>query len=119
MTEDNPAGLQSAGGSLGLSSPLSRRRPWSPPAAATTARGPAAHPAVFEHAEEKQLELGAALLGPKNDKSINQAGYMGIQAADEELDNLTVTAVLDNQATLRSRRTRSRRSPRTTTSSTC
>jgi basic membrane protein A len=47
----------------------------------------------------KSLKLGAALLGPKNDKSINQAGFLGIQAADKELDNLKVSAVLDNQAT--------------------
>jgi basic membrane protein A and related proteins len=48
---------------------------------------------------QKDLKLGAALLGPKNDKSINQAGFLGIQAADKALDNVKVSAVLDNQAT--------------------
>lgn len=44
-------------------------------------------------------KLGAALLGPKNDQSINQAGYMGILQAVHSNPGLKLTAVLDNQAT--------------------
>jgi basic membrane protein A len=50
-------------------------------------------------AASKEAKLGAALLGPKNDQSINQAGYLGIQAAVKANPNIKLTAVLDNQAT--------------------
>ncbi len=53
-----------------------------------------------EGAEKESFDLGAALLGPKNDGSINQAAFMGLEAADKEMTNLTVTSVLDNQSTL-------------------
>jgi basic membrane protein A len=43
-------------------------------------------------------KLGAAFIGPKNDQSINQAGYLGVQAAVKALPNLKLTAVLDNQS---------------------
>jgi basic membrane protein A len=47
----------------------------------------------------KSVKLGAAFLGPKNDQSINQAGYMGVQAAVQANPNIKLSAVLDNQAT--------------------
>lgn len=44
-------------------------------------------------------KLGVALLGPKNDQSINQAAYDGVVAAVHANPGLKLTAVLDNQAT--------------------
>ena len=44
-------------------------------------------------------KLGAAFIGPKNDQSINQAAYIGLQAAMKDLPNVKLTAVLDNQST--------------------
>jgi basic membrane protein A len=44
-------------------------------------------------------KLGAAFLGPKNDQSINQAGYQGLLQAVQANPGLKLTAVLDNQAT--------------------
>jgi basic membrane protein A len=52
-----------------------------------------------EEASQEQLTLGGALLGPKNDNSVNQAAYMGMVAADKALPNLKLTAVLENQTT--------------------
>ncbi len=44
-------------------------------------------------------KLGTAFLGPKNDQSINQAGYDGVLQAVQSNPGLKLTAVLDNQAT--------------------
>ena len=48
----------------------------------------------------KTLKIGAALIGPKNDKSFNQAAYMGIQlAVKQNPGKLTLASVLENRAT--------------------
>jgi basic membrane lipoprotein Med (substrate-binding protein (PBP1-ABC) superfamily) len=48
----------------------------------------------------KTLKIGAALVGPKNDTSFNQAAYMGIQRAiNESHGQLQLTSVLENLAT--------------------
>lgn len=48
----------------------------------------------------KPLKIGAALVGPKNDKSFNQAAYMGIQrAVKESHGQLQLTSVLENLTT--------------------
>jgi basic membrane protein A len=86
-----------------------KRRAWGAVAAGVLAAGVIAgcggddeggsSAASGDSAAKEEMKLGAALLGPKNDGSINEAGYMGLQAADEALPNVTLTAVLDNQAT--------------------
>jgi basic membrane protein A len=49
---------------------------------------------------EKVLKVGAALIGPKNDASFNQAAYEGIvQAVDTYPKQLKLTSVLENRAT--------------------
>jgi basic membrane protein A len=50
-----------------------------------------------------EIKIGAALIGPKNDKSFNQAAYMGIQAAEKENPNLKLTSTLENRETDQSR----------------
>jgi len=47
----------------------------------------------------KQVKLGAALIGPKNDKSFNEAAYNGILAAEKSNPQLKLTATLENKAT--------------------
>jgi basic membrane protein A len=47
----------------------------------------------------KQVKVGAALIGPKNDKSFNQAAYLGILAAEKQDPNLKLTSTLENKAT--------------------
>jgi basic membrane protein A len=47
----------------------------------------------------KEIKIGAALIGPKNDKSFNQAAYEGIIAAQKQDPNLKLTATLENKAT--------------------
>ncbi len=47
----------------------------------------------------KTIKIGAALIGPKNDKSFNQAAYEGILAAEKANPNLKLTATLENKAT--------------------
>jgi basic membrane protein A len=47
----------------------------------------------------KEVKIGAALIGPKNDKSFNQAAYEGILAAEKQHPNLKLTATLENKAT--------------------
>jgi basic membrane protein A len=52
----------------------------------------------------KTLKIGAALIGPKNDKSFSQAGYDGIRlAVKQNVGKLKLTSVLENQATDRQR----------------
>jgi len=46
--------------------------------------------------------MGAALFGPKNDKSFNQAAYDGMVAATKQHPNLKLTAVLENRNTAQS-----------------
>ena len=60
---------------------------------------PASGGAEAEEAQQEEVTLGAALLGPKNDGSINEAAFMGLEAADEAMPELTISAVLDNQDT--------------------
>jgi basic membrane protein A and related proteins len=45
------------------------------------------------------IKMGAALIGPKNDKSFNQAAYEGILAAEKNNPQLKLTATLENKAT--------------------
>jgi basic membrane protein A len=47
----------------------------------------------------KQVKVGAALIGPKNDKSFNQAAYQGIVAAEKQDPNIKLTSTLENKAT--------------------
>jgi basic membrane protein A len=47
----------------------------------------------------KEIKMGAALIGPKNDKSFNQAAYEGMQAAIKKNPGLTLTATLENRNT--------------------
>src|SRR5205814_1051247 len=45
----------------------------------------------------KTIKIGAALLGPKNDKSFDQANYEGIQlAVKQNPGKLKLTSVLEN-----------------------
>lgn len=46
-----------------------------------------------------EIKIGAALIGPKNDKSFNQAAYMGIQLAEKANPNLKLTSILENRET--------------------
>jgi basic membrane protein A len=47
----------------------------------------------------KQVKVGAALIGPKNDKSFNQAAYQGILAAEKQDPNIKLTSTLENKET--------------------
>src|SRR5262249_30302640 len=47
----------------------------------------------------KQVKVGAALIGPKNDGSFNHAAYGGIQAAEDANPNLKLTSTLENKTT--------------------
>ena len=47
----------------------------------------------------KTVKLGAALIGPKNDKSFNQAAYEGILAAEKANPGLKLTSTLENKGT--------------------
>jgi basic membrane protein A len=47
----------------------------------------------------KTIKVGASLIGPKNDKSFNQAAYEGILAAEKANPNLKLTSTLENKAT--------------------
>ena len=47
----------------------------------------------------KEIKLGAALIGPKNDKSFNQAAYEGILAAQQVDPNVKLTSTLENKGT--------------------
>jgi basic membrane protein A len=47
----------------------------------------------------KQVKIGAALIGPKNDGSFNQAAYAGIVKAEKENPNLQLTSTLENKTT--------------------
>lgn len=46
----------------------------------------------------KTIKLGAALIGPKNDKAFNQSAYEGMLKATKSNPNLKLTAVLENRA---------------------
>lgn len=46
----------------------------------------------------KTIKIGAALIGPKNDKSFNQAAYEGILAAEKKTPRLKLTSTLENKA---------------------
>jgi len=46
-----------------------------------------------------EIKVGVALIGPKNDKSFNQAAYEGVQAAIKEDPNLKLTSTLENRET--------------------
>jgi len=46
-----------------------------------------------------KIKVGAALIGPKNDKSFDQAAYEGIQAAQKQFPQLQLTSALENRAT--------------------
>jgi basic membrane lipoprotein Med (substrate-binding protein (PBP1-ABC) superfamily) len=48
---------------------------------------------------DKTIKLGAALIGPKNDKSFNEAAYQGILEAQKANPNLKLTATLENKGT--------------------
>jgi basic membrane protein A len=50
-------------------------------------------------AKTGQIKLGAALIGPKNDKSFNQAAYMGILDAEKADPDLKLTSTLENKET--------------------
>ncbi|HEY4277384.1 MAG TPA: BMP family ABC transporter substrate-binding protein [Conexibacter sp.] len=41
--------------------------------------------------------MGAGLIGPKNDKSFNQAAYEGMQKAARENPDITISSVLENR----------------------
>ena len=45
------------------------------------------------------IKVAAALIGPKNDKSFDQAAYEGIQAAQRMSPRLKLTAALENRTT--------------------
>jgi basic membrane protein A and related proteins len=47
----------------------------------------------------KEIKVGAALIGPKNDGSFNQATYQGILAAEKVFPQLKLTATLENRTT--------------------
>jgi basic membrane protein A len=48
---------------------------------------------------DKTIKLGAALIGPKNDKSFNEAAYQGIVEAQKADPNIKLTATLENKGT--------------------
>ena len=48
---------------------------------------------------KKTIKVGVALIGPKNDKSFNQAAYEGVQKAIAQYPQLKLTSVLENRAT--------------------
>jgi len=45
----------------------------------------------------KEIKVGAALIGPKNDKSFNQSAYEGILKAQKAHPELKLTSVLENR----------------------
>lgn len=47
----------------------------------------------------KEIKIGAALIGPKNDKSFNQAAYAGIQKAEQDDPSIKLTSTLENKTT--------------------
>src|SRR6184192_17232 len=48
----------------------------------------------------KTLRIGTALIGPKNDKSFNQAAYQGVlQAVSKSHGKLKLVSTLENRAT--------------------
>src|ERR1051325_1116500 len=49
--------------------------------------------------KSETIKVGAALIGPKNDKSFDQAAYEGIQAAEQQFPQLKLTSALENRAT--------------------
>ncbi|HET8672927.1 MAG TPA: BMP family ABC transporter substrate-binding protein [Thermoleophilaceae bacterium] len=49
--------------------------------------------------KSSEIKVGAALIGPKNDKSFDQAAYEGIQAAQQQFPQLKLTSALENRAT--------------------
>jgi basic membrane protein A and related proteins len=49
--------------------------------------------------QSEPIKVGAALIGPKNDKSFDQAAYEGIQAAQKQFPQLKLTSALENRAT--------------------
>ncbi|HEY4277376.1 MAG TPA: BMP family ABC transporter substrate-binding protein [Conexibacter sp.] len=49
-------------------------------------------------ANGREIRVAAALIGPKNDKSFDQAAYEGIVAAQRKFPNLKLTAALENRA---------------------
>jgi basic membrane protein A len=48
---------------------------------------------------DEPIKVGAALIGPKNDKSFNQAAFEGIEAAVAANPNMELTATLENNET--------------------
>ncbi|HEY4278531.1 MAG TPA: BMP family ABC transporter substrate-binding protein [Conexibacter sp.] len=48
---------------------------------------------------QREVRLGAALIGPKNDKSFSEAAYDGIVAAQRKNPGLDLTATLENKVT--------------------
>jgi basic membrane protein A and related proteins len=48
---------------------------------------------------KKEIKVGVILIGPKNDKSFNQAAYEGVQKAIAKYPQLKLTSVLENRAT--------------------
>lgn len=49
--------------------------------------------------KSKTIKVAAALIGPKNDRSFNQAAYEGIQEALKKYPNLKLTSTLENLGT--------------------
>jgi len=47
-------------------------------------------------AKAKTIRVAAALIGPKNDRSFNQAAYEGIQEALKKYPNMKLTSTLEN-----------------------
>jgi basic membrane protein A and related proteins len=47
----------------------------------------------------KTIKIGAALIGPKNDKSFNQAAYEGILTAEKQDPSLKLSSTLENKGT--------------------
>jgi basic membrane protein A len=47
----------------------------------------------------KTIKVGAALIGPKNDASFDQAAYEGIQAVQAKNPNVKLTSTLENRTT--------------------
>src|SRR4051812_39503151 len=56
-------------------------------------------PAAATGGGGKTVKIGAALIGPKNDQSFNQAAYAGILAAEKQDPSLKLTSTLENKGT--------------------
>jgi basic membrane protein A and related proteins len=65
----------------------------------STSSGGASTSASSTTSGGKTIKVGAALIGPKNDGSFNQAAYEGILLAEKQTPGLNLTSTLENKTT--------------------